>query len=174
MLAGPSSLTASTRFPSCAPSPAGSTSSHTCRLRHFSLRLMPPQLAIGALSPRPGSSATLPATPPPCGPIPSTCPPRLDLYYVHLHRYWYLFFYPVHHGRQAGCFCCGRRRVQQRVDSSQMFLSLRFVHPCEAATAWRHCLFNKSSPKKPSYHRYMLMPTHACISFVLIFTVESV
>ena len=50
----------------------------------FSLRLMPSQLATGALSTRPGSSAASPSTPPPCGPIPSTCPPRLDLYYVHL------------------------------------------------------------------------------------------
>ncbi len=49
-----------------------------------SLRLMPPPLAIGALSLRPGSSAHSPTTPPSRGPISSNRPPRSDLYYVHL------------------------------------------------------------------------------------------
>ena len=48
------------------------------------LRLMPTAPATNALSPRSGSSAPSPTTPPSRGPISSNCPPRPDLYYVHL------------------------------------------------------------------------------------------
>ena len=49
-----------------------------------SLRLMPFPPATNAPSPRSGSSSPSPTTPPSPGPILSNCPPRLDLYYVHL------------------------------------------------------------------------------------------
>ena len=49
-----------------------------------SLRLMPTVPATNALSPRSGSSAPSPTTPPSRGPISSNCPPRPDLHYVHL------------------------------------------------------------------------------------------
>ncbi len=49
-----------------------------------SLRLMPTTPATNALSLHSGSSAPSPTTPPSRGPIFSNCPPRPDLYYVHL------------------------------------------------------------------------------------------
>jgi hypothetical protein len=86
----PAFHTGSSASPSLAHSQFPGTSSATpppyCLLRHSvsSLRLMLLPPATNAPAPRSDSSSPSPTTPPSSGPILSNCPPRLDLYYVHL------------------------------------------------------------------------------------------